>query len=664
MKRKHLNRIILVTGLILFFIFSVHAEIKLPALIGDNMVIQQGIKARVWGWAEQGEPVSVTIAGQSAMDTTDADGRWKVRIGPFTAGGPHEMTISGKNTIVLQNVLVGEVWIGSGQSNMEWMLQNTENSSEEVSNADYPQIRLFAVTKTISLTPQEDVVGQWMVCTPKAARSFSAVAYFFGRELNQTLDIPVGLIHSSWGGTTAEAWTSRETLASYKELKPLLDSLDQALHRLPEALAQYKKVRAEWEVKNFLQDPGNKGLELGYAQVDYSMKDWEVMDLPRTWEPAGLLIDGVVWFRKVLDLPETWTGKELKLSLGPIDDCDDTYFNGVQIGHIGQETLNCYTVPRIYTVPDSVVRTGHNVIAVRVFDHTGDGGFTGMPMDMSLSLPGLDSIVLAEEWHYKIEMASEPVQVDWSSAPAMPLGGGNPSTPTVLYNAMIAPLVPYTMRGVIWYQGESNDNRARQYQTLFPALIRNWHTAWGEGNFPFLYVQLANYMARKPEPSESNWAELREAQLMTLDEPETGMAVIIDIGETDSIHPKNKQDVGHRLALWALAKTYNRNMEFSGPLYESYKIEGNKIRVSFSHARGLCTGDNGKVRGFSIAGSNGKFVWADAKIKNNKIIVWNKAVLHPMAVRYAWADNPEANLYNAAGLPASPFRTDNDADHP
>ncbi len=644
--------------LVLAFIHTAQADIKLPAIIGNNMVIQQGVKAHVWGWAEQGEIVSVTMAGQSAMDTTDAEGQWKVQIGPFTAGGPHEMVISGKNMVVLQNVLVGEVWVASGQSNMEWMLQNSANGTEEVSNANYPQIRLFTLTKAISLTPQEDVVGHWTVCTPEAARSFSAVAYFFGRELNQKLDVPIGLIHSSWGGTAAEAWTSRETLASYKELKPLVDSLEQALHYLPEALAQYKKVRTEWEKKNFLQDPGNKGLELGYAQVDYSEKDWELMDLPRTWEPAGLLIDGVVWFRKVVNIPETWAGKDLKLSLGPIDDCDDTYFNGVQIGHTGLETLNCYTVPRVYPVPDSIVRTGRNVIAVRAFDHTGDGGFTGLPMDMSLSLPDLDSIALAGEWHYKIEMAVEPVQVDWSSAPAMPLGGGNPSTPTVLYNAMIAPLVPYTIRGVIWYQGESNDTRARQYQTLFPALIRNWRAAWGEGNFPFLYVQLANYIARKPEPSESNWAELREAQFMTLHEPETGMAVIIDIGEAENIHPKNKQDVGHRLALWALAKTYNRNVEFSGPLYKSYKIKGNKIRVSFSHAEGLQTGDGGKVRGFSIAGSDGKFFWADAKIKGDKILVWSDQVKKPAAVRYAWADNPDVNLYNRAGLPASPFRTD------
>jgi len=658
MKKEFSIRAILVGGFVLSFIFSVHAEIKLPALVGDNMVIQQGVKARVWGWAEQGETVSVTMAGQSAMDTTDAKGQWEVRIGPFLPGGPHEMVISGKNTIVLQNVLVGEVWIGSGQSNMEWQLQNSANGAEEVSNANYQQIRLFTVTKAISLTPREDVVGQWLVCTPEVAGTFSAVAYFFGRELHQTLKVPVGLIHSSWGGTPAEAWTSRETLASDPELNSMLDSLEQALQNLPAALSKYKKLRAEWEEKNFLQDPGNQGLELGYARYDYSGKDWQTMNLPCLWEPAGLLIDGAVWFRKNLKIPETWAGRDLKLKLGPIDDFDNTYFNGVQVGHIGNETLNYWTVPREYTIPGSRVRAGRNVIAIRVFDHTGDGGFTGLPTDMSLSLPGSEPIPLAGEWFYKVELAAEPIQVNYSSAPAMPLGGGNPNTPTVLYNAMIAPLANYALRGAIWYQGESNADRARQYQKLFPMMIRNWRAAWGEGDFPFLYVQLANYMRRKSEPDESHWAELREAQLMTLSEPETGMAVIIDIGEADNIHPKNKQGVGHRLALWALAKTYNQDIEFSGPLCESFVIEDNKIRVQFSHAEGLCTGDNSVVRGFAIASSDGKFVWAEANIKNNEVIVWNDTVTHPMAVRYAWADNPEANLYNAAGLPASPFRTD------
>jgi sialate O-acetylesterase len=664
MKSEGLIRSFLVCGYLLFFVIPLHAEVKLPALIGDNMVIQQGVKACVWGWADQGEPVSVTMGGQSAMDTADTEGRWKVRIGPFPAGGPYELEISGKNTVILKNVLVGEVWVGSGQSNMEWQMQNALNGEEEVSHAHYPQLRLFTVTRATSLSPQEDVQGRWVVCTPEVAGYFSAVAYFFGRELQQTLNVPVGLIHSSWGGTPAEAWTSRETLASDTELKPMVDSLDRALKGLPEAQSSYKKAQAKWEEKNYLQDPGNKGLELGYARYDCSEEGWQEMNLPKMWESSGLLIDGAVWFRRVVDIPELWAGKDLTLRLGSIDDFDHTYFNGVKVGETGKETPNFWTVPREYIIPGAYVHAGRNVIAVRVFDHYGSGGFSGFPADMALSLPGSDPIPLAGKWLYKVELGVEPVKVDFSTTPPAPFGGGNPNTPTVLYNAMIAPLISYPIHGVIWYQGESNVGRALQYQKLFPMMIRNWRAAWNMGDFPFLYVQLANYLEKKTEPGESGWAELREAQLKTLDEPAAGMAVIIDIGEADDIHPKNKQDVGHRLALWALAKTYDHDIEYSGPLYQSFVIQGNKVRIRFSHVQGLHTSNSGEVQGFSIAGADGKFRWADAKIEGNEVVVWSDSVTQPAAVRYGWADNPDVNLYNGAGLPASPFRTDNSVDRP
>lgn len=647
-----------VFGIISAFASSARADVKLPALVGDNMVIQRDVKARVWGWAAPGESVAISMSGKTAKATADAKGRWEVRIGPFEAGGPHEMIIAGKNRIVIKNILVGEVWVASGQSNMEWPLQNAAHGAEEVARANYPEIHLFTVTKATSLNPREDVEGRWVVCTPETAGSFSAVAYFFGRELNQTLKMPVGLIHSSWGGTPAEAWTSREALAADRGLKPMLDAFDRAAADLPSALREYEAAQAKWEEKNFLQDTGNKGFDLGYARPDFSDKDWQTMRLPRPWESAGLAIDGAVWFRRVFDLPAEWAGKDLMLTLGSIDDFDITYVNGTKVGAIGHETQNYWVAPRKYKVPGSVVRAGRNVIAVRVFDHFGDGGFTGSAADMSISLSGAASVSLAGDWLYKVEIAVEPVKADYSTAPVAPPGAGNQNSPTVLYNAMLAPLTMYSIRGAIWYQGESNAGRPREYQTLFPAMIRNWRAAWGQGIFPFLFVQLANYQARKPEPGESGWAELREAQLMTLKEPETGMAVIIDIGEANDIHPKNKQDVGHRLALWALAKTYGVRVEFSGPLYESFAIEGSRIRLRFSHAEGLHTVDGAKVEGFAVAGSDGKFVWASAKIEGKEVVVWSNSVAHPTAVRYAWADNPAANLYNSAGLPASPFRTD------
>ncbi|HJQ24074.1 MAG TPA: sialate O-acetylesterase [Blastocatellia bacterium] len=643
------------------FAAAARADVRLPALVGDNMVVQQNVPARVWGWAAPGEQVTVTMAGKSAKATADAKGRWEVRFGPFKAGGPHEMTIAAKNTIVLKNVLVGEVWVGSGQSNMEWPLQNAAHGADEVARADHPEIHLFTVAKATALEPRADVQGRWVVCTPETAATFSAVAYFFGRELNEKLKVPVGLIHSSWGGTPAEAWTSRGALAAVPELRPMADALERAANNLPEARRAYEAAQAKWEQEHFLQDAGNHGLDLGYARADFSDAEWKTMRLPQFWETAGLQLDGAVWFRKTVDLPASWAGRDLQLTLGPVDDFDVTYFNGAKVGATGSETPNFYMVPRKYTVPGALVHAGRNVIAVRVFDHYGQGGFGGGASDMTLSAAGAQPISLAGDWLYKVEMSVEPLKVDFSTQPIAPPGVGNPNTPTVLYNAMLAPLVPYTIRGAIWYQGESNADRARQYRTLFPQMIRDWRAAWGEGNFPFLFVQLANFQARQAEPGESNWAELREAQWMTLREPATGMAVIIDIGEAGDIHPRNKQDVGHRLALWALAKTYGQSHEFSGPLFESMAIEGNKIRVRFTHAGGLRTSDGNSVQGFAIAGADGKFVWADATIDGKDVIVWSDAVPQPVAVRYGWADNPAVNLTNGAGLPASPFRTDNPA---
>jgi sialate O-acetylesterase len=299
------------------------------------------------------------------------------------------------------------------------------------------------------------------------------------------------------------------------------------------------------------------------------------------------------------------------------------------------------------------------VIAVRVFDSAGEGGFGGGGK-MTLGPAGTkptDLMPLAGQWSYKVESGLEPKHPDWGSRPEPP-GPNNQNSPSVLYNAMIAPLVPFAIRGAIWYQGEANAGRAYQYRTLFPTMIRNWRKAWGEGEFPFYFVQLANWQPLKPEPGESEWAELREAQMMTLREPQTGMAVIIDIGDTNDIHPRNKLDVGHRLAAWALANTYGEKVETSGPLYKSFAVEGDKIRVRFTHAVGLKTADGGPLKGFAIAGEDHKFVWAEARIEGNDVVVWNKDVTKPVAVRYAWADNPICNLYNKAGLPASPFRTD------
>ena len=649
------SNIVRLTLLMLVFVGVGRAEVRLPSIIGDNMVLQRGVKVRIWGKANAGERITVTFDRKSVNTVADAQGRWQVWLGPLKAGGPSELTIKGDNVLTIKNVLVGEVWICSGQSNMEWALVNTVDGAEAVAQANYPEIRLFTVEHNTATSALEDVQGRWVVTTPEDAGSFSAVGYFFGREIYQQVKVPIGLINTSWGGTPAEAWTALEALRSSPELKPILDRYESSLNAGPQTKQAYERALAEWEEKNLYLDSENKGEAQGYADPATSTVDWSKMDLPKQFETAGLLIDGVVWFRKVVDVPATWAGRDLVLNLTAIDDYDITYFNGKKIGSTGRETPNSYMVPRKYVVPGSLVRSGQNVIAVRVFDRAGEGGF-GRGGEMSLRGAGGEEISLRGDWSYKVELALEPKRPDWGSRPE-PVGASNQNSPGVLYNAMLAPLVPFSIRGAIWYQGESNAGRAYQYRTLFPTMIRNWRSVWGY-DFPFYFVQLPNWRARQDQPGESDWAELREAQAMTLREPRTGMAITIDVGDGDDLHPRNKLDVGRRLATLALANVYGKEIIPSGPLFDRFKVEGNKVRISFKYGQGLKTSDGGPVKGFAIAGADRRFVWAEARIEGDTVVVSTPGIQKPVAVRYGWADNPLVNLYNKAGLPASPFRTD------
>lgn len=482
-------------------------ELAVPALFSDHMVLQQGKRIPIWGAARPGETVLVEIGQRKARAVADDAGRWRATLRPLEAGGPYTMTVrSGSNSLAIQDVLVGEVWVCSGQSNMEWPLNLARDSEKEIAGANFPHIRLFTAPKVVAAEPQKSCGGQWAVCSPEIAANFSAVGYFFGRELHHELGVPVGLIDNSWGGTPAEAWTTRETLDADPDFQPILARWEEILAKYPEAKADYEKKLEEWKAA------AEKAKEKGEA---------------------------------------------------------------------------------------------------------------------------------------------EPPK------PMPPLGPEHPHRASGLYNGMVAPLTPFALRGVIWYQGESNVGRAYQYRKLFPAMIRDWRQAWGQGNFPFLFVQLANFMERVEEPQPSSeWAELREAQLMTLALENTAMAVTIDIGDAKDIHPRNKQDVGHRLALAALAKTYRKRVTYSGPIYKTMRIRGNEVRLSFDHVDGGLVAQGGPLKGFTIAGSDRKFVWAEARIEGRKVVVCSDAVPRPVAVRYAWANNPDCNLYNAAGLPASPFRTD------
>ncbi|MDT7893779.1 MAG: hypothetical protein LASZOEIN_002094 [Candidatus Fervidibacter sp.] len=638
---------------------AAEGKLRLPSIFGDHMVLQCNMPVPVWGWAEPNEEVAVILKGKLHRSTkADANGRWMVKLPPQPAGGPHELIVRTRDEVIRFNdVLFGEVWVCSGQSNMEWPVALAQNAQQEIATANFPQIRFFIVEKAIALEPQSDCKGRWVVCSPETVGGFSAVGYFFGREIHQRLKVPVGLIGTYWGGTPAESWTDLKALESDPDFKPILDRLPRDPETLKRLQEKYEQAMEEWRQKAILKDPGNKGEAMGWASPEFDDSDWATMEVPRPWERISpeMNIDGAVWFRKVVVLPDEWAGKDLLLSLGPIDDYDTTYFNGEKVGATGAETPNSWTVPRQYRIPGRLVKAGANLIAVRVFDQWGDGGFSGRPNQMRLELADGTGkpILLSGEWKFKVEFARHA-----SKVPPQPQPPINSWTPTTLFNAMVAPFVPYAIKGVIWYQGESNVGRAYQYRKLFPALINSWRRAWGY-EFPFLFVQLANFLERKPEPTESAWAELREAQLLTLKTvPKTGMAVAIDIGEANDIHPRNKQDVGKRLALAALAIAYGQKIVYSGPIYRSMRIEGNKIRIFFDHVGSGLVAKGEKLTGFAIAGEDRKFVWANAKIEGNTVVVWSEQVPKPVAVRYGWADNPDCNLYNKEGLPASPFRTD------
>lgn len=634
---------------------AVRANVILPAIFSDNMVLQQKTNAAIWGKADPGRIVEVSTTWSKTVYAAKADqnGRWKVMVATPGYGGPYLIMVSGGNKIVLKNVLIGEVWVCSGQSNMEMPITgwgDIKNAQQEIASAKYPKIRLLQVQRAVSNVPLEDAkVGNdsWAVCDPQNVGGFSAVAYFFARDLYRKTGIPIGLIHTSWGGTIAEAWTSSTTLKTMPDFADAVRKIEKS--DANKENADFPRKLSAWKQQLLKKDKGYSGDQPVWAAASFNAAGWDSMSLPSFWEQSALGdLNGVVWFRKKVTIPESWAGKEMKVNLGTIDDDDITFFNGVKIGE-----TTAYNVPRTYTIPANKVKAGEFVLAIRVFDSGGGVGLYGEKNILSLTSAGRKRISLDGDWQYKVGLNLNDI------GPAPVLDDG-PNRPSVLYNGMINPIIKFTIRGAIWYQGESNASRAVQYQELFPALITDWRKKWNIGPFPFYYVQLANFMEKRYEPVPSAWAELRDAQSKTLSLPNTGMAVAIDIGEALDIHPKNKQDVGKRLALVALAKTYGYKIPYSGPALASFKVVGNKINLDFKFADGgLKTKDGKPVSGFAVAAENGRFYWASAVIHGNQITVSAPEVPNPAVVRYAWADNPDCNLVNGAGLPASPFRTDN-----
>jgi sialate O-acetylesterase len=468
-------------------------EIELPALFGNHMVLQRDIELPVWGTARPGGEVLIRIAGQRKTALVDEDGSWHARLDPLEAGGPYELIVEGEGRLRFSDVLVGEVWLASGQSNMAMPLAGWGrilDFEQEIARADYPEIRLFQVERDTAVRPRSDVPGgRWRPCSSESVAEFSSTAYFFGRRLHRELGVPVGLIHSSWGGTVAEAWTGGETLTEMDDFRDAVQALREASD---EEIADMRRVFEEAMAVRQTAWAEDAGLVEGEPiWADPSLEDsaWASMELPTMWEDAGLDgLDGVVWYRREVELPEGWAGSELRLSLGTIDDADETYFNGVRIG-----AMDIWNEPRSYTVPAGIARAGRNVIAVRVLDNWLSGGISGEPHDLGLEGPTGPMLGLAGSWRYRISVDSRELD-------PLPPWPDDPNQPTVLYNAMLRPLAPYAIRGAIWYQGESNVVRAHQYRTLFPALIRDWRTTWGQGNFPFYFVQLANFLPTEPEP--------------------------------------------------------------------------------------------------------------------------------------------------------------------
>ncbi len=622
-------------------------EVQLPSIFSNNMVLQQNEPIPIWGKATPEGKVTVLLNKTKRGTTANEDSTWSLELPAMEVGGPHKLQIVGKDTITFENVMVGEVWVCSGQSNMQWQVAQSQYAEREIAEATYPDIRLFTVERTTSINPQEDVQADaWEVCSPETVPTFSAVAYFFGRHLLEELQIPIGLIHSSWGGTVAEAWTAPDFLGQMEDFAPALLQLQSTAQSEEKARSAYEQQLQEWqEAVDSLVAATQSGPNWQSAQVNDS--SWQQMTLPVLWESAGLAnLDGVVWFRKTVQIADSLAEESLILSLGPIDDQDVTYFNGQKIGE-----TNLYDIPREYKVPADIIQAGENIIAVRVLDTGGGGGIWGTPEQMYLQSQNDTKIDLPGNWLYKVGATLQDV-------PPRPQTPDSPNRPAVLYNAMIEPLMPFAIRGVIWYQGESNAGRAFQYRTLFPTMIESWRANWGQSDFPFLFVQLANFRARQTQPVESEWAELREAQMMTLALPNTGMAVIIDIGDAEDIHPRNKQDVGKRLGLIALAQVYDRDVIYYGPTYDSMSIEDNQIRLEFDFVDGGLMANADELEGFAIAGEDSSFVWGNAAIDGETVVVSHPDIENPQAVRYGWADNPLGNLYNKAGLPASPFRTD------
>jgi sialate O-acetylesterase len=647
------------------------SELKLSVIFADGMVLQQKSEAAIWGNAAPGSKISIEASwGAAASIEAKEDSSWQANIETPEAGGPYELTIKNSDsTLVLKDVLIGEVWLCSGQSNMEMPLEgwppnaDIDNSAKEIAEANYPEIRMFTVQRKYAFEPQKNMVGQWETCTPENAKKFSATAYFFGKKLHKELNVPIGLIHSSWGGTPSESWTKAEDLSKDEDYKTLTEDVV----KLKETILKQENWLAKHEVKtldfNSDVDPLEtvKFSEDGLSKAEFDDTNWPVIEVPKYFEQSEIgNFDGVIWFRKEIEIPENWEGSELVLNLGPIDDRDWTYFNGELVGSMPQAGV--WSANRNYTIPKELVKAGKAVIAVRVLDNTGGGGLYGAKDevvlkkgDASISLSGEWKYLAVAEFKYNKFYLFDATKNELSERPVSTLQDG-PNVPSSLYNGMIAPLLPYTIKGTIWYQGEANVGRAAQYSRIFPMMIENWRNDFNNPDMPFYFVQIAPFNYGGDD--KTNSARIRDAQRRSMATKNTGMAVTLDIGNVDNIHPGNKQDVGLRLALWALAKDYAKEVIYSGPVYSKMEVVDGQAHISFTEIGGGLMLKDQNTTAFELAGEDGVFYPAKAAVEGEQIVLSSAKVAEPVAARYAFYDDSSAVLFNKEGLPASSFTTE------
>ncbi|HSY17417.1 MAG TPA: sialate O-acetylesterase [Candidatus Acidoferrales bacterium] len=613
-------------------------------MFGDDMVLQRGKPIRFWGWGRPGEKVGVELVGKTAAAVCGADGRWQAELGAPAPGGPYTVKISGAaQSVSLHEVLVGDVWLCGGQSNMELGLSRVQNGEEEIKAANHPEIRIFKVPSHVAYAPAKVVTGSWKICSPVTAGEnggVSAVAYFFARRIQEETHVPVGLVVDCLGGTPAESWMSPSSLRALKDFDVPLDEIAR-LHA--KGGPEYGSFLMHW------LDEFDAGQSNHWSEADLDDSSWKPVQIPGGFSELGLAdVPGICWFRKEFTLPDPLPAGKAVLHLGVVEKMDTAYLNGQWAG-----ASSWVENPRAYPVNDGVLKPGKNMIAVRIFKNRATGGFMSKAEDLNLTLGDQTKIPLGGEWKGALSADCRPPH-------SLPLTYENyPTMPAVLFEGMIEPVAPLSIRGVIWYQGEANFQRAHQYRTLLPALIGDWRKVFQQGDFPFYIVGLPRFMGHRSQPGADGWAELREAQALTGHTVKNaGLTVTVDTGEADSIHPKDKQMVGERLALCALANAYGRKVAWAGPEYVSSTAVPDGLKLRFKNIDGGLVVKGERLGEFSVAGKDWQWHWADAKIDGDSVIVSSPQVTAPVAARYAWQANPEATLYNGAGLPAAPFRTD------